>query len=88
MHAGVKVIFGLVLILIGLGLFVDSAYPFIKPLLGDSGKLFDMSTNNIDVIKSFVIVVAGVVPISLILLGILIFWLEMDELKAQKELKK
>lgn len=75
MHAAVKIIIGLILILIGLGLFVDSVYPLsgVKGMFG------------IDWLQNFVIVVTGVIPIFLILLGLFVVWLEADELKTSKE---
>ena len=78
MHAVVKIIIGLVLILIGLGLFVDSVYPIsgVKGTLG------------IDWLANFIIVVTGTIPIFLILLGLFIVWLEADELKTAKEFEE
>jgi len=75
MHAAVKIIIGLILILIGLGLFVDSVYP----LSGVEGML------GINWLDNFIIVVTGVIPIFLILLGLFVVWLEADELKTSKE---
>jgi hypothetical protein len=78
MHAAVKIIIGLILILIGLGLFVDSVYP----LSGVRGMF------GIDWLQNFVIVVTGVIPIFLILLGLFVVWLEADELKTSKEFEE
>jgi len=75
MHAAAKIIFGLVLLLIGLGLFIDSVYP----ITGVKGTL------GIDWLGNFIIVVTGVIPIFLILIGLFIVWLEADELKTAKE---
>jgi protein-S-isoprenylcysteine O-methyltransferase Ste14 len=77
MHAAVKVLIGLVFILVGLGLFVDSVYP----IMGTRG------TFGIDWIANFIVVVTGVIPIMLILIGLFIVWLEADEIKMNKELK-
>jgi len=38
--------------------------------------------------QSLKTVVLGVVPAAVLLLGIFIVWLELDELKIEKELKK
>ncbi len=78
MHAAVKIVIGLVLILVGLGLFVDSVYPIsgVKGTLG------------IDWLSNFIIVVTGTIPIFLILLGLFIVWLEADELKTAKEFEE
>ena len=75
MHAAVKVIIGILLLLIGLGLFVDSAY--------------DNAITGVPInwLENFVIVLTGVIPIFLILIGLFVIWLEVDELKAEKEFK-
>lgn len=75
MHPAGKIIIGLILILIGLAFFVDS----VVPLSGDIG------TYGIDWLKNFLIVLTGVIPIFLILVGLFVVWLEADELKARKE---
>lgn len=78
MHPSLKIIIGLILIVIGLGLFVDSVIP-IMGVLGTFG---------IDWLRNFITVLTGVIPIFLIIVGLFVVWLEMDELRAQKELKK
>jgi hypothetical protein len=77
MGAALKVLIGLVLLVIGLGLFSDSVSPFLPGIL-----------HQIPWLDNFVIVLTGVIPIFLILLGLLIVWLEVDEIKMEKELKK
>jgi hypothetical protein len=77
MHAAVKIIIGLILILLGLGLFLDS------PGIG-----FWESITNIDWIGSFMTVLFGVIPILLILLGLFVVWLEADELKMENEIEE
>jgi len=74
MNAAAKVLVGFILIIIGLGLFVDS----ISPILG----------TNVEWLTNFVIVLTGVIPIFLILIGLFVVWLEIDELKTQQEMKK
>ena len=78
MHPALKIILGLILIIIGLGLFVDSVYPILGVL----------GTFGIDWLKNFIVVLTGIIPIFLIIVGLFVVWLEMDELRAQKELKK
>ena len=78
MHAAVKIIIGLVLILAGLGLFIDD----VIPITGTTG------TFGIHWVNNFVIVLTGVIPIFIIVLGLFVVWLEVDELKAQKELEE
>ncbi len=73
MHPAGKLITGLILIAIGLGLFLDEVSPW---LIGYQW------------ITAFVTVVAGIIPILLILVGLFVVWLEIDEMRAQKELKE
>ncbi len=75
MHAAVKVILGIVILLIGLGFFVDSAY--------DNA----MTGISINWLENFIIVLTGIIPMFLILIGLFVIWLEVDELKAEKEFK-
>lgn len=75
MGATVKLIVGLVLLVIGLLLFADSLGLHVFP-------------GNVNWWGNFLTVLTGVVPILLILLGLFVIWLEMDEMKAGKELKK
>ena len=74
MHPAGKVVIGLILIIIGLGLFLDS----VTPIVG----------TGVQWITNFLVVLTGVIPIFLIVVGLFVVWLEVDELKAQKELKK
>lgn len=74
MGAALKVLVGLILVIIGLGLFVDDIYPIVG--LG------------INWISNLFIVITGIIPLLLILLGLFVMWLEIDELKAQKEINK
>lgn len=77
MHAAVKIIVGLILLVIGLGLFANGIIPGLNiAVLGTYW------------LNAFIAVLQGVIPILLILLGLFIVWLEVDELKAQKELSK
>lgn len=78
MHTAVKVLFGLILIIIGLSLLVDSALP----LSGTTG------TFGINWFDNLVTVLTGVIPLFLLLIGLFVVWLEIDELKAQKEMKE
>jgi hypothetical protein len=78
MNAAVKLLIGLIFIAIGLALFIDSVYP----IMGTVGTL------GINWFNNFIIVLTGVIPPFLILLGLFVVWLEVDEMKAEKELKK
>jgi len=74
MHAAVKILIGFVLIAVGLGLFIDE----ISPIVG----------LGVNWLTNFVIVLTGVIPPFLILLGLFIVWLEIDEIKAERELRE
>ena len=82
MHPAAKIIVGLILILIGLVLFVDS----VIPLSGELGTA--IGEYRINWLDNFLIVLTGVIPIGLILVGLFVVWLEADELKAQKEISQ
>ena len=77
MNAAVKIVIGLILIVAGFGLFVDSV------LWNYGGKLTGIS---ITWWHNFVVVVTGIIPAFLILIGLFVVWLEADELKAEKEI--
>ena len=77
MHPAGKIIIGLILILIGLALFVDELTPILNQYRGFPA---------IPWLTNFFVVLTGVIPIFLILIGLFVVWLEADELKAQKEL--
>ncbi len=74
MHAAAKILIGLIIIAVGFGLFVDSVY----------GNMW--TGISIDWWGNFVIVVTGVIPAMLILMGLFVVWLEADEIKAEKEM--
>ena len=78
MHAAAKILIGLILILIGLGLFVDSVYPLFgsAPLVP------------VDWLENFIVVLTGIIPIFLILIGLFVVWLEADELKSSAEFEE
>lgn len=74
MNAAVKVIVGLILVVIGLGLLAN-------------GVLFDITTLGTFWLRNFLVTLTGVIPPFLILIGLFVVWLELDEIKAEKELK-
>jgi predicted tellurium resistance membrane protein TerC len=77
MHAAVKVLLGLILVAIGLGLFVESYSPIFNiPII-----------SSIDWLGNFVIVLTGFIPPFLILIGLCVVWLEIDEIKAEREIR-
>lgn len=75
MNAGAKIIIGLIIIVIGFGLFADS------PTIGAWGSVTGVNWWN-----NFLVVVTGIIPALLILIGVFVVWLEADELSAEKEM--
>ena len=74
MNAAVKVVVGLILVIIGLGLLAN-------------GVLYDVTMLGTFWLRNFLITLTGVIPPFLILIGLFVVWLELDEIKAEKELK-
>jgi hypothetical protein len=72
MHPALKILLGFVFIIVGLGLFVDSIMP--NPVTG------------VQWVTNFIITLTGIIPPFLILIGLFVVWLEIDELKVQKEI--
>ena len=79
MNAAIKILLGLVFIGIGLGLFVDS--PGVMPFLGTS----DLIPG--DWFSNFLVMLTGIIPPFLIIIGLFVVWLEFDEIKAEKEMR-
>ena len=79
MHAGIKLIFGLILILIGMWLLVpaDSVLSVVKP-----SAWADIGGVSLDWWDEFTTVLKGIIPPIVIVLGILIVWIEGEELKS------
>jgi hypothetical protein len=77
MHAVIKVLLGLILIGVGLALFVDSVYPMVDiPII-----------SSIDWLGNFIVLLTGFIPPFLIIIGLFVVWLEIDEIKAEKEIR-
>lgn len=77
MHPAAKMVIGIILVLIGFWLLIPSAWiAAIKPIAW-----FDWW-------NPFVTMVKGVIPPMLILLGILVVWIEWEELKMSMSEKK
>ena len=74
MSAAVKLVVGLVVLLAGLLMFADSLGLHVFP-------------GGINWFGNFITVLTGIIPIFLILLGLFVVWLEMDEMKSSKEFK-
>jgi len=73
--AAVKILLGLLMIVVGFGLFIDSI-----------GSVWNSMTG-IRWWSNFMVVLTGVIPPLLILIGVFIVWLEADEIGAGKEIK-
>ncbi len=77
MNAALKILLGLILIAIGLGFFVDS----ITPIVGTSNWFPG------DWLTNFLVVLTGFIPPFLIIIGLFVVWLEIDEIKAEREIR-
>ena len=77
MNAALKILLGLILIAIGLGFFVDS----IAPIVGTSNWFPG------DWLTNFLVVLTGFIPPFLIIIGLFVVWLEIDEIKAEREIR-
>jgi len=78
MHAAVKLIIGIILVLLGIWLLIPATPTFgltaVKPAT-QPWKFFDWWSD-------FVTVVKGVIPPMIIIFGALIVWIESEELKT------
>lgn len=74
MHPLVKAFIGIIILIVGAGLLVDEIFPVFN--------------TGIKWFTNFKIVLTGIVPVFLILLGLFITWLEIDEWKIEKEIEK
>lgn len=76
MHAAVKLIIGVILIVIGLWLLVPAAPEYgltvIKP----------QNLGFLDWWGDFLVVLKGVIPPALVIFGALVVWIESEELKS------
>ena len=75
MGAAVKLLIGLIVLAIGLLLFADELFLHVLPI-------------KVMWWQNFLTLVTGFVPIFLVLIGLFVLWLEIDELKTAKEFKK
>ncbi len=75
MKSALKLVIGLIVVIVGLGLFVDSVFDFIPGI-------------SIRWWNNFLLVASGVIPLLLIIGGAFVLWLVMDEIKTNKEFKK
>ncbi len=75
MNATLKLVIGLIIVIVGLALFVDSVYDVIPGI-------------SIRWWNNFLLVASGVVPLLLIIGGGFVIWLEIDEIKTSRQFSK
>jgi len=81
MHVVLKLLIGVVLLVVPLGLY---AYEFMYP----AQQLYlPVINKQINLLNSLFIVLQGMIPPFLIVIGLFIIWLELDEWRIEKELK-
>jgi len=79
MHPAIKLLIGIILLVVPLGLY---AYEFMY------GQQFMILGAHVYLLKSLWTVLQGIIPPFLIVVGLFIIWLELDEWRIEKELKE
>jgi cytochrome c-type biogenesis protein CcmH/NrfF len=77
MHPLAKLIIGIILLLVPLGLYANE-------YMNGPVQLYGV---NLPLLSSLKTVLLGIIPPFLIIIGLFIIWLELDEWKIEKELK-
>lgn len=72
MHPAAKVVIGVILVIGSIWWIIQGSYQFTH----HSG-LSDLRT-----------VLNGIIPVLILILGVFVIWIEMDEMKIEKELKR
>jgi uncharacterized membrane protein len=78
MHTAIKLLIGIILLVVPLGFY---AYEFMY------GEQFSLFGVRIHLLKSLLTVLQGIIPPFLIVIGLFIIWLELDEWRIEKELR-
>lgn len=76
MNTLLKLLIGVILLVVPLGMY---AYEIMNSMGGVLG---------LKLLQSLGILLQGSVPLFVMLIGLFVVWLELDELKMEKELKK
>ena len=66
-------------------------HPIIKIVIGIALMVITIwwiASNQFGALSDLKTVLNGVIPIAIFLIGLFIFWLELDEIKIEKEIKK
>ena len=79
MHPAAKMLIGIILLLIPLGLY---AYEFVYGTYIFSGTRYELH-----LLRSLWTVIQGIIPPFVLVVGLFIVWLELDEWRIEKELK-
>ncbi|MDI6825750.1 MAG: hypothetical protein QMD36_00970 [Candidatus Aenigmarchaeota archaeon] len=80
MHPAVKLLIGIILLVIPLGLY---AYEFMYP----GAHFFQGTPYELHLRASLWTVLQGIIPPFVLVVGLFIIWLELDEWRIEKELK-
>lgn len=78
MHPAIKLLIGIILLVVPLGFY---AYEFMY------GEQFSVFGFRVYLLKSLWTVLQGIIPPFLIVIGLFIIWLELDEWRIEKELR-
>ena len=79
MHPAIKLLIGIILLVVPLGFY---AYEFMY-----GPRQIPGTTVYLHLLSSLWTVLQGIIPPFLILIGLFIIWLELDEWRIEKELK-
>jgi len=80
MHPAVKLLIGIILLVVPLGLY---AYEFMYP----GTHFFQGAPYELHLRASLWTVLQGIIPPFVLVVGLFIIWLELDEWKIERELK-
>jgi len=80
MHPAVKLLIGIILLVVPLGLY---AYEFMYP----GTHFFQGTPYELHLRASLWAVLQGIIPPFVLVVGLFIIWLELDEWKIERELK-
>ncbi|MAH42913.1 hypothetical protein CL614_04290 [archaeon] len=83
MHPGIKLVIGLIIFLIGI-------YWYAAPALGHYAIQNAMSVDALDLstFEAFKVVLSGIFGIALIVFGLVIAWIEYEDLKWERKEKR
>ena len=83
MHPAIKLLIGIILLVVPLGFY---AYEFLYIIPGTAEPINILGLE-VHMLNSLRVVLQGIIPPFLIVIGLFIIWLELDEWRIEKELR-